>query len=76
MPRIPGVSVLLTDEQLWAIICADPSIKRPQLAEMVGALPGPVNSARWRLRTYGWTCRVSYGVCRSCGKPLVHQGTT
>ncbi len=46
MPRIPGVSALLTDEQLWAIVCADPSVKRPQLAQAVGALSGTVNRAR------------------------------
>ena len=36
-PWIPGTSRELTDEQLWALVCADPTVSNRQLAEAFGA---------------------------------------
>jgi len=32
MPFNPGVSAPLTEEQLWALVCADPTVAHRQLA--------------------------------------------
>ncbi|MBA2276765.1 MAG: hypothetical protein H0W06_03295 [Chloroflexia bacterium] len=74
MPWDPGVSKHLTDEQLWALVCADPAVSNRQLADALGAPKATVASARWRLRRHGWTCPVSYEMCRHCGRPLTRQG--
>ena len=78
MPWYPGVSARLTDDQLWAIICADPSVSNRQLAETLGANVGTVTHARRRLRRHGWTCRVTYRPCQHCGRlvtrPITGRG--
>ena len=74
MPWCPGVSARLTDDQLWAIVCADPSITNRQLAETLGAHGNTVTHARRRLRRHGWTCSVSYTTCRHCGAAVTRQG--
>ncbi len=76
MPFYPGASEYLTDEQCWATVCADPAVTNAELAAPLGVLVGTVMTARWRLRTKGWTCRVSYGVCTYCGKPFTRQGAS
>ena len=74
MPVYPGVSVRLTDTQLWAIVCADPVVTNRQLAAQLGAAVGTVTDARRRLRRHGWTCLVSYTTCRYCRRPLTQRG--
>ncbi len=45
MPFSPGISTYLTDDQRWAIVCADRSVTNPQPAAQVGALVGTVATA-------------------------------
>ena len=74
MPWYPDVSVRLTDAQLWAIVCADPTVSNHQLAAQLGAVVGTVTHARRRLRQHGWTCPVSDTTCRYCRRPLTQRG--
>jgi len=68
MPVYPGVSVRLTDAQLWTIVCADPAVSHRQLAETLSAHVNTITHAWRRRRRQGWTCRVSYLPCRHCGR--------
>ncbi len=74
MPWYPGISSRLTDEQLWTIVCADRSVSTAELAAHFRAVLGTVKHARSRPWRHGWACRVSYGVCRDCGRPCTRQG--
>lgn len=66
--------ISLTDEQLWAIVNAGASVSDQVLADAFGAKKSTVNAARWRIRQFGWTCKVSYGICLVCGEPFTRQG--
>ena len=74
MPVYPGISARLTNEQLWAIVCADPAVTNRQLAAQLSTTVGTVTDARRRLRRHGWTCPVSYTTCRYCRRPLTQRG--
>ena len=54
MPWYPGVSARLTDEQLWTIVCADPTtITNRQHADDLGTDFSTVAHARRRLHRFG-----------------------
>ena len=46
MPWYPAISKHLTDEQLWALVCADPAVSNCQLADALGAPKATVALAR------------------------------
>lgn len=65
---------LLTDEQSWVIVSADPSVSDRQVADGLGVPVSTVHVTRWRFRRQGWTCAVRYTVCLQCSVPLTRKG--
>jgi hypothetical protein len=66
--------IAFNDDQLWRLVHVHSDVSDVALAKSLGVQISTIHAARWRLRKHGWTCRVSYGTCRYCGKPFTRQG--
>jgi hypothetical protein len=64
----------LSDAAMWHIVC-HPGTPAPELAEMLGVTAGRIRNARYRFRAAGgWSCRVAFVPCASCGEPVTLGG--
>lgn len=64
----------MTDEQVWTIITAPPTVSARQLADDLGLTYSAVHSRRWDLRKHGWSCKIDWTPCEVCQKPLIEAG--
>jgi hypothetical protein len=60
---------LLTDEQLWAIL-NELDTHYTELGPRLGTSLEAVRLAQYRMKRNGWSCKIRYGTCRFCGRPM------
>jgi hypothetical protein len=60
---------LLTDEQLWVIL-NELDTHYTELGPRLNTSLEAVRLAQYRMKRNGWSCKIRYGTCRYCGKPM------